>query len=104
MVDQENGDLAAVPGIDETGAVDHSHAETTGMSAARKDQARETLGYGHGETGGHRGPLPRLETYVVSGLKVDRRIADMRSRGYFHFRIESFEISLHVGVTGHRAG
>jgi hypothetical protein len=74
------------------------------MSAAREDQAGETLGYGYGEPGGHRGSVPRIESYVISGLKVDRGVADMRSRRYFHFRIESFEISLHIGVTGHRAG
>ena len=42
---------------------------------------------------------PGCELEIDSGVKVDSGIADMRPRGNFQFRIETYEVNLH-GVTG----
>ena len=84
--------------------VDHTDAETLGMATPGQDQSGKPVRDGHCEPGGNGDSLPRLHRDRISGLKIDGGIADMRPCGNFHFRSESYETSLHLGVTGRRAG
>ena len=104
MIDQKNRHLASIAGVDQTRAVDHSYPSPQGVPTPGKNQTRIALRDGDCEAGSDRGPLTWLQRNIDSGLKVDRSIADMCSCGNFHFRIESYETSLHNVVTGHRAG
>lgn len=77
VVDQENADLAPVAGVDEPRPIDDTYTQSHGVSRTWKHETRMTLGYRNCQPGRDRGPLPRLETHIDSGVKIDGRVADM---------------------------
>ena len=51
-------------------------------------QSGVPLGDGDRQTCGNRRPLPRGNSDIDSGVKIDRRVADMCCRGDWQFPIE----------------
>jgi hypothetical protein len=95
MIDQQDADLAAVAGVDQSRPVDHTDAVPAGMSRTRQNQTGKPLRDRYGDTRGHGGALTRWKGQIHSRVKIDRSIADMSSTGNRQFPVETYEVNLH---------
>ena len=81
VVDEEDGDLPAVTGVDETGAVDDPDPETAGMTTSRKNQARIPRRHRHRDASGYGDPLAGVEIDLDPGVKIDGSVATVGRLG-----------------------
>jgi len=103
MIDQQDRNLASIPGIDEPGRIDYADPVFASMTASWQHETGQTQRDGDRQSGWHRSPLPGAQNKINSRMQIDPRVTDICSRRNWEFRIKAFEGNLHMFFRGFRA-
>ncbi len=76
-IDEHDFDFPPIAAIDQAGPVDNGDAVLRRQAAARYDEARITLGNGHGEPAGHRHTLEGLQRPPYRRPQIEPRVSPM---------------------------
>ncbi len=76
QVDEQDPELVAIPGVDETGAVEHGDAVAQRQAAAGLHEPGVSLGNGDGDAGGDEGPAAgRRQHNAAAGDEIGPGVA-----------------------------
>jgi hypothetical protein len=99
VVDEQDGDLAAVPGVDRPGSVDHGQAVPDGQSGSRVHERGMTFRQRDRDSRRDHRPLTRCQREVDPAAQVGAGVARLRIRREGHLGIEARNENVNHGVT-----
>ena len=81
VVDEDDPELAAIAGVDDSGAVGDTDAVAKRQARAWRHQADVAIGYGNRNSGADRGPAFAWDLRRLRGAQIDARIAGVGALG-----------------------
>jgi hypothetical protein len=102
VVDEADADLAAVPGVDGAGRVDHRQPGAGRQPGARVHERRVPVGQGDRDPGPHQGPFARPELDVLGRRQVRARVARMGVRRQRDAGVKALDQHVRLGLRQRR--